>query len=211
MMKKRDSFAVGGERKRSDGEETIKTGALGKKALVVVDMLNDFVRPGAPLEVPETRAILPALRRRIRKARQEGELVVYVCDSHRKEDPEFARMGWPPHAVEGTPGAGVVASLAPEPGDVVVEKRTYSGFHATTLQLILRRHGIRSLTLAGCVTNICILFIAAEATIRGYDVTVDERYVAGLSRKDHSFALEQMEKVFGSRVLRRPAGKAPRR
>ena len=135
----------------------MKTGASGKKALVVVDMLNDFVRPGAPLEVPETRAILPALRRRIRKARRDGELVVYVCDSHRKDDPEFARMGWPPHAVEGTPGAGVVASLAPEPGDVVVEKRTYSGFHGTPLHFILRRHGIRSLTLAGCVTNICIL------------------------------------------------------
>ena len=83
----------------------METGASGKKALVVVDMLNDFVRPGAPLEVPETRTILPALRRRIAKARRDGELVVYVCDSHRKNDPEFARMGWPPHAVEGTPGA----------------------------------------------------------------------------------------------------------
>jgi nicotinamidase-related amidase len=192
-------------------EDVVKTGASGKKALVVVDMLNDFVRPGAPLEVPETRAILPALRRRIANARREGELVVYVCDSHRKNDPEFARMGWPPHAVEGTPGAGVAASLTPMPGDVVVEKRTYSGFYGTPLHFILRRHGIRSLTLAGCVTNICILFISAEATIRGYDVTVDERYVAGLSRKDHAFALDQMEKVFGAKVLRRPVRSAPRR
>ena len=189
----------------------MKTVASGKKALVVVDMLNDFVRPGAPLEVPETRAILPALRRRIGKARREGELVVYICDSHRKNDPEFARMGWPAHAVEGTPGAGVVASIAPEPGDVVVEKRTYSGFYGTPLHFILRRHGIRSLTLAGCVTNICILFISAEATIRGYDVAVDERCVAGLSRKDHVIALDQMEKVFGVRVLRRPVRSAPRR
>ena len=186
----------------------MKTGASEKKALVVVDMLNDFVRPGAPLEVPENRAILPALRRRIASARREGELVVYVCDSHRKGDPEFTRMGWPPHAVEGTPGAGVVAAIAPEPGDVVVEKRTYSGFYGTTLHFILRRHGIRSLTLAGCVTNICILFISAESTIRGYDVTVDERYVAGLSRKDHATALDQMEKVFGVRVVRRPVRSA---
>ncbi|MFA6148600.1 MAG: isochorismatase family cysteine hydrolase [bacterium] len=209
-MKKRAAFAVDGERVGPDGEESMKAGASGKKALVVVDMLNDFVRPGAPLEVPETRTILPALRRRIAKARREGELVVYICDAHRVNDPEFARMGWPPHAVEGTPGAGVVDSLAPEPGDVVVEKRTYSGFHGTPLRFVLQRNEIRSLTLSGCVTNICILFIAAEAGIRGYDVTVDERYVAGLSRKDHAFALDQMEKVFGVRVLRRP-GKAPRR
>jgi nicotinamidase-related amidase len=182
----------------------VKGETSGKRALLVVDMLNDFVRPGAPLEVPETRVILPALRRRIAKARREGELVVYVCDTHRKEDPEFARMGWPPHGVEGTPGAAVVSAIAPEPGDVVVEKRTYSGFYGTPLHFILRRNGIRGLTLSGCVTNICILFISAEAGIRGYDVTVDERYVAGLSRKDHVFALDQMEKVFGVRVLRRP-------
>jgi len=42
-------------------------------------------------------------------------------------------------------------------------------------------------------------------------VTVDERLVAGLSRKDHDFALDQMEKVFGVRVLRRPVRAAPRR
>ncbi len=189
----------------------MKAGVSGKKALIVIDMLNDFVRPGAPLEVPETRAILPALRRRIASARREGELVVYVCDSHRKNDPEFARMGWPPHAVEGTPGAGVVPSLAPEPGDVVVEKRTYSGFHATPLHFILRKNGIRSLTLAGCVTNICILYTAADAAMRGYDATVDERFVAGLAPDAHAFALDQMERVLGVRVVRRPVRSAPRR
>src|SRR4030066_1977572 len=110
-----------------------------RSALLVIDMLEDFVRPGAPLEVPQTRKILPAIARRVSRARREEELVVYVCDSHRKNDPEFARMGWPPHAVEGTPGAGVVASLAPSPGDVVVEKRTYSGFHGTPLHFLPRR------------------------------------------------------------------------
>jgi len=189
----------------------VKAVASGKTALVVVDMLNDFVRPGAPLEVPETRAILPALRRRIAKARREGELVVYVCDSHRKNDREFARMGWPPHALEGTPGAGVVSSLAPEPGDVVVEKRTYSGFHATPLHFILRRNGVRRLTLTGCVTNICILYTAADAAMRGYDTTVDERFVAGLTPDAHAFALDQMERVLGVRVVRRPVRSSPRR
>jgi nicotinamidase-related amidase len=188
----------------------MKSGTAGKKALVVIDMLNDFVRPGAPLEVRETRGIVPGLRRRIAKARRVGEFVVYVCDSHRKNDPEFARMGWPPHAVGGTPGAAVIPALSPEAGDTVVEKRTYSGFHRTQLHSVLRRNGVRSLTLAGCVTNICILYTAAEAAMRGYDVTVDERFVAGLSPDAHAFALDQMERVLGVRVLRRP-GKAARR
>ncbi|HEX9204591.1 MAG TPA: isochorismatase family cysteine hydrolase [Candidatus Deferrimicrobiaceae bacterium] len=188
----------------------MREGSGEGSALVVVDMLNDFVLAGAPLEVPETRKILPALRRRIARARRSGELVVYVCDAHRKKDPEFARMGWPPHAVEGTHGAAVASAISPEPGDVVVEKKTYFGFHKTTLDAVLRRKGIRKLTLAGCVTNICILYISAEAAIRGYDVTVDERTVAGFSPDTNAFALDQMEKVLGVRVLRRP-GKAARR
>lgn len=182
----------------------MKDDVSGKKAVVVIDMLNDFLRPGAPLEVPDARKIVPALRRRLARARRSGELVVYVCDAHRKNDPEFARMGWPPHAVGGTPGAAVVPALSPEPGDVVVEKKSYFGFHRTELDAVLRRNGIGSLTMAGVVTNICILYISAEAAIRGYDLTVDERYVAGLSRKDHDFALDQLEQVLGVCVVRRP-------
>jgi len=189
----------------------MNAGSGGNAALLVVDMLNDFVLPGAPLEVPDTRKIIPALRRRIARARRTGELVVYVCDAHRKNDPEFARMGWPPHAVEGTPGAAVFPAISPEPGDVVVEKKTYFGFHKTALDVVLRRRGIRKLTLAGCVTNICILYICAEAAIRGYDVTVDERTVAGFSPEIDAFALDQMERVLGVRVLRRPGRTVRRR
>jgi nicotinamidase-related amidase len=177
--------------------------APSDRALLVIDMLEDFVRAGAPLEVPETRKILPAVRRRIARARKAGERVVYVCDSHLRHDPEFARMGWPPHAVAGTPGAAVVAAISPEPGDVVVEKKTYSGFHRTSLQSVLRRYGVREVSLSGCVTNICILYTAADAAMRGYDVTVDETLVAGLDPKTHAFALDQMEKVLGVRVIRR--------
>ncbi len=174
-----------------------------RRALLVIDLLEDFVRPGAPLEVPRTRDILPAVRRRIARARRAGELVVYVCDAHRKNDPEFSRMGWPPHAVRGTKGAAVAREICPEPGDVVVEKVTYAGFYRTSLQSVLRRHGVREVELVGCVTNICILYIASEAALRGYDVTVDEALVAGLDAASHAFALDQLEKVFGVRVIRR--------
>src|SRR3990172_6020478 len=178
-----------------------------RSALLVIDMLEDFVRPGAPLAVPQTRRILPAIGRRVSRARREGDLVVYVCDSHRKNDPEFARMGWPPHAVARTKGAAVASEIAPEPGDVVVEKKTYSGFFRTILQPVRRRHGIRSVSLSGCVTNICILYTAADAAMRGYDVTVNESLVAGLDEKSPRFALDQMEKVLGVRVVRPRTGR----
>ena len=96
----------------------------GKKALLVVDMLNDFVKKGAPLEVPSTRSILPSLKQEIEAARSSKQPVIFICDSHKKKDPEFEKMGWPAHAVEGTEGAKIVQFLKPLKRDFIVQKKT---------------------------------------------------------------------------------------
>jgi nicotinamidase-related amidase len=175
---------------------------MSKEALLIIDMLNDFVREGAPLEVPAARSILPALQTRLAAARARGVPVIYVCDAHRPDDPEFSRMGWPPHAVKGTEGAEVTPELAPLETDPVVEKTTYSGFHHTGLEGILQSLGVTDLVLTGVVTNICILYIAYEAVIRGYRVMVPADCVAPLDPADGEFALKQMEQVLGVRVVR---------
>jgi len=165
-------------------------------------MLNDFVQEGAPLEVPATRTIVPALVKRLADARARGIPVIYICDAHQPDDPEFARMGWPPHAVKGTAGAAVVKELAPQATDPVVGKTAYSGFHRTNLQELLKSRGITDLVLTGCVTNICILYTAYDAVIRGYNVCVPIDCVAPLDPADGEFALKQMEQVLGVQVVR---------
>ncbi len=171
-----------------------------KQALLIIDMLNDFVIEGAPLEVPSTRAILPGLQKRLAQARQEGIPVLYVCDAHRSDDREFSRMGWPPHAVKGTSGSRIVDELAPLAGEPVLEKTTYSGFYGTDLERVLKDLGAEELILTGCVTNICIFFTAADAVMRGYRVRVPRSLSANLDDGDGQFAFEQMEKILGVRV-----------
>jgi len=168
-----------------------------RQALLVVDMLNDFVLAGAPLEVPRAREILPALRQRIAAARRDGIPVIYVCDAHAADDREFVRMGWPPHAIAGTSGAEVVTELAPRPGDPRVAKTSYSGFHATDLESLLRKLAVEELILTGCVTSICILYTAADAVMRGFHVLVPVDCVAPLDPADGVFALRQMKNVLG--------------
>ena len=68
---------------------------MKKQALLIIDMLNDFVLEAAPLEVPQARQVLGAIRLRLDAARAQGTDVVFVCDSHDAHDPEFQRMGWP--------------------------------------------------------------------------------------------------------------------
>jgi len=168
-----------------------------RQALLVIDMLNDFVLAGAPLEVPHTREILPAIQRRIADARKEGIPVIYLCDAHAADDREFSRMDWPPHAVAGTPGAEIVAELSPLDGDEVVAKTTYSGFHATRLQTLLEQLKVEELVLTGCVTSICVLYTAADAVMRGFHVRVPTHCIAHLDPADGVFALGQMKNVLG--------------
>ncbi|HAR45992.1 MAG: nicotinamidase [Nitrospirae bacterium GWC2_57_13] len=173
---------------------------MKKEALLVIDMLNDFVLPGAPLEVPDTRKVIPVIREEIDEAHAKGSPVMYVCDSHAPDDPEFSRFGWPPHAVHGTKGADVVDDLKPSKNDLVIRKTTYSGFYNTDLDKTLKQLGVGSLRLTGDVTHICIMFTASDAVLRGYDVTVVENGVAGIAKEDHDAALRIMKSVMGVRV-----------
>ena len=170
-------------------------------ALLIIDMLNDFVLPGAPLEVPQTRAITKAIQDQVAKARAEHRPVIFICDAHTPDDPEFSRMGWPAHAVRGTSGAQVIVELAPDELDPIIEKTGYSGFHQTGLEGVLQSLKIDHLTLTGCVTNICVLYTAYDAVSRGYDVTVPVNCVASLTAEDGAFALKQMSEVLGVQLL----------
>ncbi|MGA1874089.1 MAG: cysteine hydrolase family protein [bacterium] len=174
---------------------------MAKRALIIIDMLNDFVQRGAPLEVPETRKVIPSIKRQIEESHKEGSPVIYVCDAHEPDDSEFRQFGWPPHAVRGTSGAEVVNELKPSGKDIVVEKTSYSGFYHTELDKVLKNHGVDTVRLTGCVTHICVLFAALEAGVRGYRIEVVGDGVAGLAPEDHEAALRIMKNVTRAQIV----------
>ncbi|MBN1289877.1 MAG: cysteine hydrolase [Actinobacteria bacterium] len=168
-------------------------------ALLVIDMIYDFVEPEGALNVPAARGILPAVSELIEEARAAGVPVIYLNDSHDLEDKEFEN--WPKHAISGTKGAEVVKEVAPLATDHVVEKKHFSAFYRTSLESILKEYGISRLIITGTVTNICVLFTAFDAAMRDYEVVVFRNAVAGLDEGDHEFALRQIEKVIGGTVI----------
>ncbi len=173
---------------------------MGKRALVVIDMLVDFVEEGGALYCgPDAREIIPRVREELDRARAQGDPVIYVCDRHRPDDLEF-RM-FPPHCVEGSRGAEICSELSPRERDRVVFKRRFSGFYGTDLDLALREQGIDELTLVGVCTNICVLYTAADARMRNYAVTVPADAVASFDAAAHRFALRELEKTLGVRVV----------
>ena len=150
-----------------------------RPVLVVVDMLNDHLTPGCPLEVPRARDIVPALQARLAGARARAIPIIYACDSHAPGDTDY--LVWPVHALEGTEGAEVWPELAPQPGDRIVKKPTYSAFNRSDLAPLLEELGADEIILTGCATELGLHATAVEALQRGYVVTIPPDSQAGLS------------------------------
>jgi nicotinamidase-related amidase len=171
--------------------------------VLVIDMLNDHLTPGRPIEIPRARAIVPAVQARLAEARARAIPVIYVCDAHPPDDEDF--RDWPPHNVEGTAGAEVWPDLAPEPGDHVVRKRTYSAFTGTDLAPLLDRLGADELVLTGCATEVQLAATAMEALQRGFVVTIPPDCQAGTSELAEQVAMLTLSAMppFEPRYLRR--------
>ncbi len=168
----------------------------GRAALLVIDMLNDFIRHEGALPVPQAEDIIEPIKNLIHEFRKLGNPVIYICDTHRGTDREFEV--WGTHAVEGTWGAQVIDELKPEAGEPVIKKRRFSGFYGTDLDLTLRELGVSTLVATGVLTNICVMYTVTDARQLGYEVYVASDGVAAVSEDMHRFALKQMEEVTGA-------------
>jgi len=167
--------------------------------LIVVDMLKDFINPDGALTIgPPGQEVVPGIKKRLEAYREKGLPVIFVCDHHEPEDKEF-RM-FPPHAVGGEEGSEIVADLTPQPGEKIVLKRRFDGFFGTDLDLTLREKNIKNIEIAGVLTNICVLYTAAQARMLNYEVFVVPKLVASNDEEVHKFALQEMEKTLGVEI-----------
>ncbi len=148
-----------------------------RTAIIVVDMQNDFVAAGAPMETPAARAMVPNLARTLKFCRDVGIRVIYTAHVHRKDGCDMGLFDdlWPPIAnraglVDGTPGSDIYRDLAPAPGEHVVKKHRYSGFFGTDLDIILREWGIDTVIISGTTTENCCHATARDAMFRNYRV-----------------------------------------
>ncbi|MDD3717072.1 MAG: cysteine hydrolase [Actinomycetota bacterium] len=170
-----------------------------ESALLVIDMLNDFIEDGGSLVVPGARRIVPRLARILAGAREQGIPVIYITDSHREDDHEFRY--WPAHAVSDTWGGEVIDALKPAPGEYIIPKRRYSAFFGTDLDTYLREMEVRRIYLTGVLTNICVYATALDAAMRNYGVSVFRDAVASLSEETDRFIFQQLEDVVHAELL----------
>jgi nicotinamidase-related amidase len=155
----------------------------GKVALVVIDMENAFVLPGAPFQIKGAMATVPACKRIIEASREHNVPGFYVKRIDRADGSDVEPGRWERWCDKGRamqPGScGVysceyVADIRPQPGDYTIVKPRWSAFMLTELDLVLRRLGIEAVALIGTTTPNCIRTSAYDADALGYEVIIIE-------------------------------------
>jgi nicotinamidase/pyrazinamidase len=170
------------------------------RALLIIDFQNDFTAGGA-LAVPDGDAIAGRVNELVESG--DFDLVVATRDWHPPDHWSFRDQGgpWPPHCVQGTPGAELHPSLSREAVDVIVDAghephlEGYSGFEETNLDAVLREHEVEDMTVVGLATDYCVKRTAEDALARGFGVTVDRGGIRGIDVEpgDSERALRELQ------------------
>jgi nicotinamidase-related amidase len=170
----------------------------GRAALVVIDMQRDFIEPGGfgaalgndvsllASAVAPTKALLQAWRARrwpVVHTRESHAADLSDCPpAKRHRGSPRLRIGDPGPMgrllVRGEPGCEIVPALAPESGEIVIDKPGKGAFHATPLHSELQRLGVTQLVFAGVTTEVCVQTTMREANDRGYDCLLVEEATA---------------------------------
>ena len=175
---------------------------MANKAVIIIDMLNDFVT--GDLKCERAKHMIPNLKKIIEQARKNNIPIIYSNDAHYPQDYEVVEK-WGKHAIKGTKGAEVIAELKPTKRDYIVEKRTYSGFYETGLDSLLRSlyrgEGVKTVILGGLHTNMCVRHTAADAFFRGYKIIIAKDGVEAFTQEDHEQGLKYLEYVYRAKLM----------
>nr|WP_321315972.1 isochorismatase family cysteine hydrolase [uncultured Ligilactobacillus sp.] len=168
-----------------------------KDAVVVIDMVNDFVT--GKFANPRAEKIIPDFKNLIDKAHEKNIPVIYVSDAHLPHDPELKI--WGEHCMKGTWGAEVISDLSPQKQDYSLEKRTYCAFFQTGLDSLLRELGVKNIILGGVVTNICLINSAAAGFFNGYQVITSSAITDAINQDLRDQSLKYIQDNYNGEVI----------
>jgi nicotinamidase/pyrazinamidase len=184
---------------------------MGKKALIVVDVQNDFCNNGA-LAVPGAEEILPVVKEMIALFQKDSNaFVVFTQDWHPRDHSSFQLNSsggiWPVHCVQHTKGAALHLMITEIPDKIIRkgqnrEVDSYSAFfdndrlYQTELDKYLREQSVNVVFVLGLATDYCVKFTALDAMEQKYQTYLIENGCRGVNihSDDSRLAVEEMRK-----------------
>ena len=193
------------QRQYNEGRAAIEVEA-GKTALIVVDMMDEFVKPEwCPYWVPEATRQVPKIKDLIDAFHEANLPVLYTAYEIGLRGLNFPMTEW---VVPIGQGVGDYASeilqevkiyepIAPSGEDLVILKHCFSGFHGTELDLVLKSLGITTIVICGTMTNFCCGATAREAFWHGYKVIFGEDVNSSDDQELHDAEIRTIRRGFG--------------
>lgn len=171
------------------------------KGLIVVDMLNDFIKPDGALYCGKSAEdIVQRVKNKVEGYKDSKYVVIYLADQHTEDDEEFKKF--PKHCIKGTEGAEIISELNADPDvDIVIRKTRYSGFYGTALGQFLKLCNIKSVEVAGVCTSVCVMDTVGGLVYRNYPVTIDSKCIADPNQEMHEMALKRMIDIYGVTII----------
>jgi nicotinamidase/pyrazinamidase len=175
-----------------------------KKALILVDVQNDFC-PGGSLAVANGDEVVAPLNNLIKEFLERGEPVYKTRDWHPARTKHFAVFGgtWPVHCVQGTRGAEFHPDLSDDPRITIISKGIdesadgYSGFDGTNLADLLREEGVEEVWVGGLATDYCVKHTVLDAVREGFEVKAlaDAMRPVNINPQDGAKAVQEMRQA----------------
>ena len=173
----------------------------GKAALIVIDIqastfIDDSVERAIP-NMPGYRQRMLNARPIIDAARAANIPVVFIQEIHRANGIDFGREldgDETEHCLDTNPKTELaVKEMGIRPDDYVIQKRRYSAFYGTDLEILLKGLKVETLILVGGLTDVCVHYTFVDAHQGDYFTRVVEDAVAGSSVAAHEASLKAME------------------
>jgi len=158
----------------------------GHPALLVIDPQVEAVFVEGALSANGAFAAAGNIILLLEAARSVPIPVIFTQELHRRELVDFGREldgAEPIHCLEGTPGAELLPEIQPKPGEWLIQKRRYSAFFATDLDLLLRGLRVDTLVVCGFLTDVCVHYTCVDAHQRDYYLLLASDATAGSSTK----------------------------
>jgi nicotinamidase-related amidase len=163
-------------------------------ALLLIDWINDLEFEGGERLLPQALAAARATAELRKRAKRAGVPVVYCNDNFGRWRSDFRSLL--DHVLhDDVRGRPIGELLAPDEHDYFVLKPKHSGFHSTTLDVLLEHLGTTTLILSGIAGNFCVLFTAHDAYMRDFRLVAPGDCIASEEEADNRHALEHMAKV----------------
>lgn len=176
------------------------------QAVLLVDVINEFFRPGFRNYHASYDQILHSIRELVAMARRHGVPVIHCMEGHRP-GADFEHKKLPVHNLLGSEDVEPADGIAILDSEVVVRKRRYSGFFGTDLDLVLRERRIDSLLVAGVKSHVCVRATIQDAFAYGYDVALVRECTGSDHPHLHEASLEDIQRYMGTVISMEEAGR----